>query len=36
MALLFFSVPCDNITATIGQAFFSVKTEKMAAGCDDF
>ena len=25
MALLFSSVPCDNITATIGQAFSQVK-----------
>ena len=32
MALLFSSVPCDNKTSTIGQAF----SQKMAAGCDDF
>ena len=28
MALLFSSVPCDNITATIGQAFSQVKRRK--------
>ena len=28
MALLFSSVPCDNITATIGQAFSRVKRRK--------
>ena len=35
MALLFSSVPCDNITA-YWSSIFSGKTEKMAAGCDDF
>ena len=28
MVLLFSSVPCDNITATIGQAFSQVKRRK--------
>ena len=28
MALLFSSVPCDNITATIGQAFSQAKRRK--------
>ena len=28
MALLFSSVPCDDITATIGQAFSQVKRRK--------
>ena len=37
MALVFSSVPCDNIyNGHYWSGIFSGKTEKMAAGSDDF